>query len=288
MSELRLTRLNQLVKGREIIDGEWQLTKRHQLQYRRRGMEEEIAFTGELVAAKPTALVFRAVERSSDGDLVSRHISLRGRWEADAQNRLTFLVQREQSQEDRLVFEGGWEVAGGQEILYRYAATELKTKRRRIQTIRFQGYWDIDGQNRLVYLLDRSSDSEFRFRGAFQTASILAKEGAVRYQVGVEVDGKKRLQTITLFGKCKLSRDLSLEFQVPYRDGTVRALSFGAAYAVNSQTEISAQLTTQRGEPLGVEVILSRKFLKGSGEAFVRLRKSLEETALEGGFRFRW
>ena len=167
------------------------------------------------------------------------------------------------------------------EILYRVE--------RSLHFLRFDGYWDLGQDRRITYVLDADTGSAFRFRGAFQTASILQKKGELRYQLGAEAQGRRgRLQTVTLFGKWKLSRDLSLEFEVPYSGGFRRSISFGAAYAWDSWTALSAHLTTRRGEPLGVELTLHRDFLKGQGEAFIRLRKSLEETAAEAGVRIRW
>ncbi len=285
---MRLTSLNQLILGNQRIDGVWKLTPRHELRYLRRGREEEVVLTGDLVAAEETGLVIRVEERFEDGGFASRTLTLRGRWEADAMNRLNFLVERRSRRRDRLTFSGGWEIGGNNELLYRFEQIHLKTKERRTHTLTFRGAWDLDGERRLMYWLDRDSDSGFRFRGSFQTPAVLAKEGAIRYQVGVEVQGRRRPQTITLFGKWKLSRKLSLDFEIPYADETIRPITFGATYSVNPQNAIEARLTTPGGKPLGLEVIFSREFLKDSGEAFVRLRRSLEESAVEGGVRFRW
>lgn len=285
---MRLTSLNQLILGDRAIVGVWKLTPRHELRYVRRGREEEIVLTGDLVAAEEAGLVIQVQERHADGAAVSRMLTLRGRWEADAMNRLNFLVERRSRQRDRLTFSGGWEIGGSNELLYRFEQIHLKTKKRRTHTLTFRGAWDLDGERRLMYWLDRDSDSGFRFRGSFQTATVLAKEGAIRYQVGVEVQGRRRPQTITLFGRWKLSRKLSLDFEIPYADGLVRPITFGATYSVNPQNAIEARLTTPGGKPLGLEVIFSREFLKDSGEAFVRLKRSLEESAVEGGVRFRW
>jgi len=219
-------------------------------------------------------------EVSDDGDVTSRLLSLRGRWQADSRNRLNFLVERSKGQEDRLVFQGGWELDEADEISYRYQPN--------LQTLRFQGQWDLSDSTRLTYVLDESSDSTFRFRGAFQTPSVLAKEGELRYQIGLEVEGKKRFNVVTLFGKWKLSRDLALDFELATGGASSRTIHFGATYQVDSDDALSAQLTTREGKPLGVEVILTRDFLKGQGQAFMRLVKSLEETAVEGGVRFRW
>ena len=104
----------------------------------------------------------------------------------------------------------------------------------------------------------------------------------------VEVEGKKRSHVVTLFGAWKLSRDLALDFEVAGADGSARSIRFGAAYQIDSADAVTAKLVTAQGKPLGVEVVFTRDFMKRQGEAFVRLVKSLEETAVEGGFRFRW
>lgn len=291
---MRLNKLNQLILGNELIDGTWRLTPRHEVQYRRRKenarspVEEELILTGDLISAEETGLVISVWERRTGGELASRFVTLKGRWEADSSNRLNFLIERQSGREDRLTFSGGWEVGEKNEILYRYDQLDLKTKRRRVSTLTFRGYWDLDRDRQLTYVLDRDSDSAFRFRGAFQTVSVLAKEGTLRYQMGVELKGKERLQTIALFGKWKLSRNLGLEFEVPYQDGLKRAIAFGATYSTDSGGFILAKLTAQKGKPVGLEVLLTQEFLRGQGEAFVRLRKSLEETAVEGGVRVRW
>ncbi len=286
---MRLTRLNQLIdEDGKVVEGTWNLTDRHRLEYRRHGKEQQIVLAGDLVAAEATQLNFRVSEDERDGDSIGRDLALWGRWQADPQNRLSFVVERQRGRHNWLTLQGAWEMGLRNEILYRFSQTDLKTKDRSEHLLRFQGYWDVSEDKRLTYVLERNSDSEFRFRGTFQAPSILAKTGEVRYQLGVEVEGKKQVQVITLFGKWKLSRDLSLEFEIPYGDGSTRALVFGATYALDSQSSLSAQLMTRGGEPLGAELVFTREFLKGSGEAFLRLRKSVEEAAVEGGLRFRW
>ena len=286
---MRLDRLNRLIRddGR-VIEGRWKLTPRHELQYRRAGAGEELVVTGELVSAEPLGLTFRLEQESQEEETRRRELQLKGRWQADAGSRLTFLVEREEGKADTLTLEGGWETGPGNEIQYRFERPEGKKRARSLHRLRFEGAWEVGEDRRLAYVLEAGSDSAFRFRGAFQTDSIRQKEGTLRYQIGVETEGKKRFQTVTLFGKWKLSRDLSLEFEVPYAGGFRRAIAFGAAYAWGPSASISARLTTPGGGPLGVELSLHREFLKGRGEAFVRLRRSLQESAAEAGARIRW
>ena len=282
----QLSRLDQLMQGKRPADGVWRISDRHELEYRRRGNREELLLKGELLAAEPAGLVARLTERFSDGGFESRVLTLQGRWQADSKNRLLFLVEREGGPADRLTLEGAWQVGENQEILIRLQRLPAGS-RSESRLLRFQGAWDFSQGRRLTYLLDRASGSAFRFRGTFQTPSILARTGRIRYQVGVELRGRKRLQTVTLFGKWKISRDLSLEFEME-RGRDRRTLTFGSSYAVGPDGTLTARLSARDGSPLGVELLFTRRFLKEQGEAFLRLRRSLEETAFEAGARFRW
>ncbi len=291
---MRLTRLNQLILGNELVEGNWQITPNHEIQYRRKRrtlhspLEEEIALKGNLVAAEETGLTLQAWERREGEELISRLLTLRGRWEADARNRLSFLVERQSDRTDRLTLAAGWEVGPSHELLYRTTRRHLKTKERDLHTLTFRGYWDVTEANRLTYVLDRDSDSAFRFRGTFQSRALQAKAGRIRFQIGVQAEGRRRVQTVTLFGKWKLSHDLSLEFEVPYGDGAVQGIGFGASFELGARGTITGRLLARRGQPLGVELLFTRPFLKGQGEAFARLRRNLDENVAEAGLRVRW
>lgn len=284
----RLNSLNQLVAGRKILEGTWRLAPGHELQYRRRSGREEVLLSGPLAEAGPSGLSFRVEANSLEGELVGRTLQLRGRWQADTRNRLAFLAHRSGGESDLLRLEGEWELDSRHQLLYRFEQEDLKRKRKETHLLRFAGHWDIGEDRQLAYLLDRSSDSSFRFRGAFQTPSILAKEGAIRYQLGAEAEDRGRLRTLTLFGKWKLSRRLGLSFEVPYAGGRIRGIDFGAELGFDSVGNIACRLLTRDGQPLGLEVIFTRQFFKGDGELFARLRRSAEETAVEGGVRVRW
>jgi len=283
----RLTSLNQLIHAGDVVDGAWELTPRHQVRYRRRGGDETVVLMGDFVAAEATGLMIQVTGQQTGGDLVGHTVTLRGRWEADDRNRLAFLVEREGGRHDRLTLGGAWAVGPRHEIVYRYQRHE-DAVRRAVQTVTFHGAWDLTQARRLTYVLDADSDSAFRFRGAFQTPSVLAKTGEIRYQLGIEVEGRRRVQTVTLFGKWKLSRDLGLAFEIPYADGEPRTMTFGATYRLAARQTIAATLKAPDGKPVGLEVLLTREFLRGQGEAFVRLRRALGETTLEAGLRFPW
>ena len=285
---MRLTTLNDLLHAGERIDGVWTLTPRHELRYRRRGPEAAVVLAGALVGTEPRGLTFHVTGESLSEELVGRTLTLRGRWQADARNRLTFLVERARGRSDRLTLRGGWALGPRQELRYQYQQDGPGARRDRVHTLTFAGAWALTAGRQLTYVMDAASDSTFRFRGAFQTPSVLAKTGELRYQLGVEAAGRRRVQTLTVFGVWRLSRTLGVTFEIPCADGRVGTLRFGASYRVGARGTVTAALTARDGRPLGLEVVFTREFWRGQGALFVRLRRAFAETGVEGGVRIRW
>ena len=284
---MKLTKLNQLLEDGKVTKGTWELTPNHELQYRAEGLDEEIKFRGSLIATEPDALVFSITEKQKDQKIITSIAKLTGSWKLNPKNQITFEVEKESGKNDTLTFQGGWKVNDTHEVIYTCEQINLKTKQKETQELLFKGYWDISEKNRLTYLFSADSNSTFRFRGAFQTKSILAKKGEIRYQAGVEVQGKRQIQTITLFGKWVVSRDLNLNFEIEYQDGK-KFITFCGEYNLDGERQIAVNLKSQEGKPLGIELILTKDIFNGDGQAFIRLQKSLEESSIEAGVKFVW
>ena len=284
---MKLNKLNQLIEDDEILKGTWSLDDNHELQYKKDGLDEEIKIKGFLIATEPDALVFSVTEKQKDQKIVTGLYKLTGQWSLNSDNQITFEVEKGRSKNDTLTFTGTWELGKNHEIIYTYEQTELKKRTKEVQTLTFKGYWDISERNRLTYYLSEDSESNFKFKGTFQTKSIYAKEGEIRYQVGVEVSGKRIVQDIVLFGTWKFSNKLEISFEIEYQDGK-RAITFGGKYDLDDDKQIAITLKTEEGKPLGIELILTKDFFGKDGQAFIRLSKTIEESRVEAGMRFRW
>lgn len=284
----RITNLNELERKGKLIKGQWKLDPRHRLFYASEETEERIRFDTSLIAAEPDALIVSLTEKQDNGKMVTRLAKFTGRWRANETQKIEFEVERESGKNDVLTFRGAWKVNDSNEISYTYRKAFLKRKTTILETLTFRGFWNISEKNRLAYTLEGASDETFRFRGAFQTPSILAKKGEIRYQLGAEAAGKEKLRIIILFGKWKLSNQLELSFEIEYRDGRKRRISFGAEFALSQDLTVSAQLVNQKNGPLGIELILTRDFLDGHAEAFARLKKILAESSIEAGVAIPW
>lgn len=270
------------------LDGTWALTRDHTLQLTlhetKRGRRQRLFLKGELIEAQAHALTFALQQHGLDGRRTSEHLSLRGRWQADRQNRLTFLVERASGVEDRLTFQGGWTVGTHHELLYRYRQRTATST----HTLRFAGVWDLNRANRLVYRVDGSTDSAFDFRVSLQRPSLNAREGRLVYQVGIGLAGGRTVrQRVVLFGTWKVHRELSVSFEIPYAQGRREAIHFNATYAFARRNEIAVELLDHHDRPLGISVTFSRQFLNDT-QLFLRLRKAGEEAEVLGGVQVRF
>lgn len=286
---MKTSRLNDLILSDDPASqrGSWKLSDKHRVQFKSEDKNEEALIEADILSAETGALIVSLRQRQSSQRVVSRVYRLEGKWQADEQNRLLFAVDRRKGVRDVLVFDGNWEIGKQNEIIYRYEKERLKTKSKKTETFALRGFWEVSADHRLVYALEGSKDEILRFRGSFQTGSIRAKKGELRYQLGAEYGARKKGSQLLFFGKWKLTRELAIDFEMEYTGGKRAALSFGALYNFDSKNQMKA-LLTKEGESLGIEVVFTTKFEDPEGEAFVRLKNTIEESLVEGGFAFKW
>lgn len=286
----KIETLNDLPRGDRKIRGRWQLDKRHRLLYVRNQDQgdEAVEIEAVLIGAEADALVAAVSEKQRHGRTVTRTARLEGAWRMNERHHLEFEVTRASGSNDVLTFRGSWKIGPSQEIVYVWRRTDLRTRSRSIETLTFRGGWDLSRDHRLTYTLQGSTEPAFRFSGAFQTRSLSAKRGELRYQLGATLEGKRRKRVLTLFGRWKLSTDLDLLFEMDCSDGRVHEMRFGAEIEITKSLTAAVKMTARDGEPLGGEIRFSREFLQSGGGGFVRLRRTLRETALEAGLTVPW
>ena len=270
------------------LEGAWRLAGDRELVYTLRETSEPpsrrtVSLHGAIIQAKAHALIF-AVQQVDEQRLpAAQRLSLSGRWQADAANRLTFLVERGEGTVDRLTLGGIWEIGEHHELRYR-----AHGGRRGERVISFSGAWDVTGADRLVYRLAGSTRSVFEFRAALQSPSLIARSGPLVYQVGVQLErGRRHRQRVALFGVWKLSRDRSVSFEVPYAEGRVQAIRFEGRLSIGPRNRLAVALSTRRHEPVGLTVTFTRELLRDV-DLFLRLRRDAEEHAMLGGVQVRF
>ena len=272
-----------------VLDGAWSLTPAHELALTlRRAADQErqtLVLAGALARAEAHQLGF---ELRTTEDAAPQLLALSGRWQADRRNRLSFLAERARGRDDRLTLQGVWEIGPDHALLYRYRRVEAGGRQAEERVLRFAGAWDLDGQRRLVYRLERSGDSAFAFTAAIQQAAARGARGRLDAEVAIGVSGRAGgRRRITLSGAWRIRPDLSLALEVPYAGGRVQAIRFEGAYALGPRNRIAVALQTGDRRPLGVTLTLSRA-LAPSAQAFVQLRRDGDERAAIAGAQVRF
>jgi len=278
---------------RLALDGVWALTRAHDVTFTARASgqppSQTVYLKGSLLEAKANALIVTMQQADrQDAAEPSQRLALLGRWSTDANNRLVFSVEKADGSEDRLTFQGGWEVGPHHELLYRYRQRSTRTRTADERALIFAGAWDITGADRLVYRLSGTSDSAFEFKASLQSPALRARDGRIIYQAGIGLSGgRTQTKRIALFGTWKLHKDKTVSFEIPYVQGRRQAIRFGATYAFAGKNEVALKLYGRRQQPLGISVIFSRRLLEDA-RWFVRVRKEGEETEALAGVQVRF
>lgn len=231
------------------------------------------------IAAESGALIIETIQTESKTNRQRlRILKLKGTWRANDYNELCFEVTCRKGPPQTYTFKGSWKLNNNQQIEW--------TSEDGRDRLTFKGYWNISSANRLAYILEGSSASYFEFKVQLESPIIYPKKGEIRYRVGIGIRESRLTapgQILILYGEWKFGRNLGLIFQMDYGQGKVKAMEFGAE-ATFGRNKIIFALKNELGEPLGITLTMTHKFLKSfAAETFIRLKSRQKEQAVEAG-----
>jgi len=255
------------------FNGSWELDNDNRLVLTLDKWYQQIAgnkltLQTELIDVRDNEVAFTVTTKNEGAGQTISLLRLGGIWQADPQNRLFFQVEENTG---KLKLTGEWRLNRKHEIEYVYEEMGRQPAR---QTISFKGVWEMNGPDRLRYVLNRVIGSGFDFR--VELERVLADR--IEYSLGFGADSRKK--SITLLGSWKLDPRLGLAFEVSCGDRCVDRMAFGAWARVAENTDIELKLKTTDGQDLGVEMVLSRSMF--DTQTYLRLVKE----AVGGGVFF--
>jgi hypothetical protein len=274
------------------LKGAWSLTDDHKLRLTldksgRETFGDELTLEGDIIDLCENKLLFALTTATKENVRSTYVLAIGGTWKADERNRLSFHVKREGGNTDILTFTGTWELDNNNQIIYQYEKARLIRKKRQAHTLTFKGYWQVLDNSRISYVLSKDTDSVFNFT----TAASVFKEDHIQYELGMGFTDRKKpaLRTIRIFGTWTLKKGVGLTFEVEYGNGHVSAIVFDAEVELTDKGTVAFKLRSAAGHrDLGITLELSRKMLKGDGEAFLRILASQSEAAIYAGAAWRW
>ncbi|MCM8790339.1 MAG: hypothetical protein NC938_01370 [Candidatus Omnitrophica bacterium] len=274
------------------LKGRWSLTKEHNLlftldKFRRSARTDSLEIAGDIIDVRDNSILFSVTTRQSDNKQITYVIALSGRWQADANNRLVFKMEREKGAHDILALEAGWEINRDNEIVYRYEKAALITKTKNSHSLIFKGRWRISGRSFLSYALEGNSGSVFNFRGSLGACG----SDYIKYEVGIRLSSQPHplKRVITLYGAWNIAKGTGLFFEVETADGSAYPITIAAQAKLTPKDTILFKLKDPLNrKDLGLQIDLSHALLEGDGAAFFRMLKTKEESAVFVGAGFRW
>jgi len=277
------------------LRGKWSLNKNHDLvltldNWRRQTVGDEITLQGEIKSVSSNSLSFAVTTRTEDELDIRNILKLEGRWQADKYNRLTFRVKKGEGRHDTLTLDGIWEIDKNHRIVYKYEKAQLIRKKKLKKTLTFKGFFDITKKNRLSYNLSSDGKSAFDFR----TGLGFLRENYIKYEIGIGGTNRREPvnQTIILYGKWKIRRNAGLLFEIERpafaKAPATETIKFSADAKLTKRDEVKFSIKNEKGKNLGMELKLSRKLLRGDGEAFIKLLKDKKEAAIYVGAGWKW
>jgi len=269
------------------FSGNWSFDKDHNLvltldKWNEGCYGDKLIIKAGLLSAGGGSLSFAVATRDSGGKDRIYTLAFKGAWQADKFNNIAFRIEKENSKQDELLFQGAWELNGNNRLIYTYTKRGLKRGDKREQSFALKGCWDISKKNRVIYVINKRIGSELEFRVSF--AEPLSR--GLKYAIGIGARPAKK--KMTLFGSWKINKGLGIVFEMPCEGGRVRTIVFGADLKLGRGAEIRARLRDDLGRDLGMSVKLSKKLFGNNGEAYIEALKSAREVSVVAGAGFRW
>ncbi len=228
------------------VNGSWELDKDHRLAYRMYDGTVK-TFRSELISACGNSCVFGISTRDEHGNDHLRTLTLGGTWQADEDDKLVFLVNRDR-EKGILRWRNGWRLGPDNEIAYEY---EDRATGKRLG-FRLNGRWRLDSDTRIAYVLGAGNRKRLEFSCSLESLSLRRKKGTVKFRVGAGFKKEGRVRTLSFTGSWRFGRKLALDLEA----GT------------NGRLRID----------------LSRRFLKkNDAEAYVRVVRADIERRVEAG-----
>jgi len=273
-----------------VLDGTWSLTEEHALKFHVLSSQSDLAgkdliFHGQIEHAGGNFLRFRIRRLEPLSGIKSGTIGLSGTWWADRYNRICFDINKGKGRYDTLRFQGAWQVNRNNELIYRYSMTRLKTKVRRLHTVIFRGFWELQ-KHRIIYRMEGSSGSFFSFQAVLKSHNVRSSDRGIDYQIGIRFLERevfrKREQTVTILGKWQIKEDLKVSFEVSYSGRKRQEILFGVEKILGKGNTITVSLKDPGGGKMGLEVVFRKTFSKDR-DLFISLARSAEEFRVQGG-----
>jgi hypothetical protein len=245
------------------------------------------------------------VKKSADSD-TPQQIKLYGNYSLDEGHNLVFTLNKwnNQVEANRLVIKGDLLSAQDDGLSFSVATKDASGKGK-VYILNLSGAWRLDPQNRITFDVsreDRRKDAlilqgTWQVNDTNQLVYTCAKKSSLAFKGHWDITKKHRLSYVLnkdinsgfdFSGTWRLRDKIGLFFEVPFKDKRPQRIAFGATCSLGPNNTLEVRFKRGRQMSADINLKLSRKILKGSGEAFISALKGGREVSLAAGVGFRW
>ena len=264
---------------RIVLDGVWSLTDENELKLKVIGNNSKIfgkyiILRGNIEKVDGSKIGFRIRECDTLSNLRTRNIQLSGRWAADSYNRLNFKVSKLEGRHDILCFQGAWDINKHNELIYKYTEVVLKTKRKILRELVLKGHWSL-ARNKITYVIE-NEEEDITFKAQILRKTIHSSATSIKYSTQVTYIYKGKIKKVKkmleISGKLVFRKDFNVEFKIKYSGVKKRSVHFIVEKVIYEKSKLSLSLVSSLDKKPCFEVLLKKPF-KDDVEFFLALSR---------------
>lgn len=211
------------------------------------------------------------------------------RYEVDPHNRLVLKGAGERSGVNRFrrVLDGAFKIGGGNSLLYHIKAPAAGFERglKLPHQVRLDGKWSLTKNHDLKLTLNNWRRQALGDELTLAGQILQAQANSLLFVLTTRTrDNRTHTNILKLQGRWQADKCNRLEFELEKSGSSGGALTLGSAWEVNKRRQLVYRY--QKAAVTGL--LLSRRLIKGDGEAFVRLFSSRSESGVNIGLGRRW
>jgi len=271
---------SKIPKYRHVAEGRFKLNKSGRLFYhvkRSQGINipQQIKFSGSFSLNKSSNLVLTL--NKWNNQIAGNKLTIKGSIASVNKRSLLFTVTTKTLDNRTHIYTlkllGSWSVDRFNRLLFK-----VEKQKRPSEILILEGTWQINKRSQLIYIYTKTKRTLI-FKGRFKMAN--------NFTLSYMLEGTKK-SPITIFGRWKIDKRRGIIFEVRYRKNRVSAIIFGADIKLKKHNILELRLKNTVGKDLGLELKISKRLLKGAGEAFIKALASKKEVTINAGTGFRW
>ena len=197
------------------LRGFWSLDHNHQIRFHLNAKEASffpkiIRFQTEILSLDNNSISLSVTHKERLFKKRTIVFQLKGQWFLDRYNRLRFQIKRTDGPNERLRFDGHWNINKNHNITYNVSELSRAPKQKMV----LKGKWKIVNDRYLAYHFARGDQEPLLLRVYLQTQQIRAKKDHLRYRWGIGFYRKKRARRqISFIGLWRVSHHFDVQFE---------------------------------------------------------------------------